>query len=242
MQARLGICFVIAFFLAACARQPPRETLAAPAVEFKAAVGVSVCTPDGNDPNNVALNHLKNRATVPDDSDALSSDPFTPTQLLSALPNLDAESTRAPKLRSDFSESELSKVNQFEPKAVTVSGYFLDATKEGEESANCSGELGYDWHTWVWSATADTLDGRHRLRTKAIVAEVTPAAQAAHSTWTASKIRALATTQKRVRISGWLLFDPEHPEQLGKTRASRWEVHPITRIEYYDQGQWQDLR
>jgi hypothetical protein len=48
----------------------------------------------------------------------------------------------------------------------------------------------------------------------------------------------MAKQNQRVRISGWLLFDQEHPEQLGKTRATLWEIHPIIKIETQQNGNW----
>ena len=38
--------------------------------------------------------------------------------------------------------------------------------------------------------------------------------------------------------SGWLLFDPVHKGHLGTFRASLWEIHPITKIEVFRNGQW----
>ena len=37
-----------------------------------------------------------------------------------------------------------------------------------------------------------------------------------------------------VRISGWLLFDPQHTNHLKKYRSTLWEIHPITKIEVWD--------
>jgi len=53
-----------------------------------------------------------------------------------------------------------------------------------------------------------------------------------------------------VRISGWLMFDPDHPSMIldptnpnisGKFRVTLWEVHPITKIEVWQNGAWVDL-
>ena len=30
-----------------------------------------------------------------------------------------------------------------------------------------------------------------------------------------------------VRVGGWLFLDPEHPDQIGRTRVTIWEVHPV---------------
>jgi hypothetical protein len=48
-------------------------------------------------------------------------------------------------------------------------------------------------------------------------------------------------TDLPVRISGWLLLDPEHRAHLGKYRSTLWEIHPITRIEVFDGKNWIDL-
>ena len=47
--------------------------------------------------------------------------------------------------------------------------------------------------------------------------------------------------KQRVRISGWMMLDPEHPDQVGKTRGSIWEIHPIMKIEVNQNGSWVDL-
>jgi hypothetical protein len=46
----------------------------------------------------------------------------------------------------------------------------------------------------------------------------------------------------QVRIGGWLVLAQEHPEQVGKTRGSLWEIHPITRIEVKDANGWRGLQ
>jgi len=44
-----------------------------------------------------------------------------------------------------------------------------------------------------------------------------------------------------VRISGWLMMDPQHPDQVGNSRVTIWEIHPITRIEVFRDSWWVDL-
>jgi hypothetical protein len=44
-----------------------------------------------------------------------------------------------------------------------------------------------------------------------------------------------------VRISGWLMFDPAHPNHLGRYRSTLWEVHPITKIDVFDGSEWEEL-
>ncbi len=72
-----------------------------------------------------------------------------------------------------------------------------------------------------------------------MVVEVTPRVRDQRPGWTDSALAALKGQQ--VRISGWLLMDQEHPEQLGQTRATLWEIHPIMHIEVNQGGSWQSI-
>ena len=51
----------------------------------------------------------------------------------------------------------------------------------------------------------------------------------------------LARAGTKVRVSGWVMYDPEHPNMLRKTRGTLWEIHPVTKIEYMDGGAWKNL-
>jgi hypothetical protein len=37
------------------------------------------------------------------------------------------------------------------------------------------------------------------------------------------------------------MFDPEHAAHLGRYRSTLWEIHPITKIEVFKDGQWVDV-
>jgi hypothetical protein len=51
----------------------------------------------------------------------------------------------------------------------------------------------------------------------------------------------------KIRITGWMMFDQEHPDQLHVTqqhpiiRGSLWEIHPVTKIEVSSNGQSREL-
>ena len=56
---------------------------------------------------------------------------------------------------------------------------------------------------------------------------------------------------RRVRLTGWLLFDHVYDREVstwlqlhGAPRRTGWEIHPVTRIELWDDGvnAWQELR
>jgi hypothetical protein len=144
--------------------------------------------------------------------------------------------------RANWAASDAAQIAKYEGIPVSAEGYiFLKIDSEGNadgaeqgpaETANCLGTTASekDWHIWFTETSAA------KDRTKSIVIETTPRVRAKHDKWTLALMRQIAREQRRVRISGWLFFDPEHPEQLGKTRATLWEIHPIMKIEVY----WED--
>jgi hypothetical protein len=73
---------------------------------------------------------------------------------------------------------------------------------------------------------------------EAIVVEPTPRFYAKHPKWLFSKLSELDHSPLPVRISGWTLMDPVHKGHLGKYRTTLWEIHPITKIERFENGQW----
>ena len=119
---------------------------------------------------------------------------------------------------------------------VAVEGYFVAAKQEGPEATNCHGaDAAFrDWHLWL-AATP----GKDRRRS--IVVETTPAVRSERQ-WTLNAMHELARDSTLVRVSGWLMLDQEHPEQLGKTRGTLWEIHPVMRIEVLRDRRWTELR
>ncbi len=75
-------------------------------------------------------------------------------------------------------------------------------------------------------------------RTNSIGVETTPRARDSHLNWTLSNLRPALNDHLRVRIGGWLVFDPEHPDQINPTRGTIWEIHPSMRIDIQQNGQW----
>jgi hypothetical protein len=182
------------------------------------------CPPegDGGDP---ALNRLKNRVDqgnyVPVSFDAIAS---------LTWPNGTERRDRA-----DWSAEDTAAIARYEGIPVAVEGYLAAATESGPESTNCHGTDNdmVDWHiSLVESAGQD--------RSKSIVTETTPRVRQNHK-WTLSLLQQIIKDQERVRVSGWLFFDPEHPDHIGKYRATLWEVHPIMQIEVFRDGKWISL-
>jgi hypothetical protein len=73
-----------------------------------------------------------------------------------------------------------------------------------------------------------------------IVTEVTPHFQPPTTGWSGAVLRDLCDRQRRVRLAGWLMHDFPHAESH-TWRATAWEIHPVTRIEVWDDARhaWQ---
>ena len=54
-------------------------------------------------------------------------------------------------------------------------------------------------------------------------------------------LKRLAQQRAKVRITGWLMLDPEYLDQIGHTGGGWWEIHPITKIEVFTGGRWVQL-
>jgi hypothetical protein len=197
---------------------PGPETRATPVV-----VTFKGCPPEG-DRGDPALNYLKNR---------IDAAPLTPVLYETAL-NLTWPKAIERRDRANWPAVDAAAIAAVEGLPVSVEAYLWDARKSGTESANCHSVEDFDWHVWLIARPGDD-------RTRSLIAEPTPRTLALHPGWTLAKARALAAADTRVRVTGWLFFDPEHPEQLGKTRGTIWEIHPVTGFEVQVGSGWQPL-
>jgi hypothetical protein len=187
--------------------------------------GFGGCPAEG-DGGDRELNRLKNRV----DSAPWLRGPF------SAILGLTWPRTSVRQPRAEWTARDSIAVAESEGLPVAVEGYFVAAKQEGPEATNCHGaEAKFrDWH--VWLAAAPGKDRRH-----SIVVETTPAIRALHPEWSLGTIHRLVRDSSLVRVSGWLMFDPDHPEQLGKTRGTLWEIHPVMRIEVRNRTRWTEM-
>lgn len=145
----------------------------------------------------------------------------------------------APKHRQNWSAQQLAEIERYEGVAVRVVGYIValkPQTGGSGESTNChwTKSAQVDWHI---ALTASPGEGER----DSIVVETTPRVRENHPMWTVSRLRPWEHSTDPVRVSGWLMFDPEHRNHLGKYRVTLWEIHPITKIEVYVNGEWVDL-
>ena len=180
------------------------------------------CPPEG-DSSDPELNRLKNR---------VDEGAYIPIQF-DAILNLPWPKTIERKDRAKWSPADTASVSRHEGIPVAVEGFLYEARLEGPESPNCHGADAEfrDHHIWLVSSASDE-------RNRAIVVEMTPRVRANHPTWATDALNRIAKNKQRVRISGWLMLDPEHPDQVGKTRGTIWEIHPIMKVEVNQSGSW----
>ena len=182
------------------------------------------CPPEGNGGDG-EQNLLKNRSDSGD---------YVPV-------NFDAISTLTwpvaiqQKERKNWLPEDKAAIAKYEGIPVVVEGYLAGEKESGAESANCgktSSDM-VDWHVWFVKISGEG-------REVSIVVEPTPRSRAGHQ-WTFAKLKPFIDNQTPVRISGWVFFDPEHPDQLGLTRGTLWEIHPVMQIEMWQNNEWVPL-
>lgn len=189
------------------------------------------CPPEG-DGGDTILNLLKNRSVAPASYREMDVEQF----LADFTPDL-----HTPKYRNRFSWAHNRYVEKREEQGIALVGYLVGAKQSGPESCNCHDPTRRDFHVWIGPEPPRTRAEAKAMRARSVVVEPTPAGQEAHPNWRLRILRRLAADGARVRISGPAMYDPEHPDQLGKTRATLWEVHPVTRIEVWSGGAWREL-
>lgn len=178
----------------------------------------------GGDPQ---LNREKNRYTMPLDVVDLTVQSIiqTPSSVL-------ADAGR--KKREWWSSAARDYAKQEESRGVRVTGYLVRAKQEGPESCNGYSDSLHDYHIWISDApTYDKANG--------LIVEITPRWESVRAGWRIAEIERLAQRHSRVRVTGWLMWDEEHPDEVGRSRATQWEVHPVTGFEVFDGGAWQPL-
>jgi hypothetical protein len=178
------------------------------------------------------LNRLKNRALEP----RQAAPQTVPGFLRSLTPDLGTGHSRA-----HFTAAQRAYVEPRERQALALEGYLLDAKQSGPEACNCHAIDARDFHVWLGAQPGLTPADSKALRAGAVVVEPTPAGQHAHPTWRLHLIKKLARDGAKVRVTGWLMYDPEHGSELGKTRGTLWELHPVTRIEVWSGGRWREF-
>jgi hypothetical protein len=212
------------------------------------------CPPEGAGARPI-LNRLKNRDILPVELQPL---PFNVKDMVDwhrgeVLPYVwEHRSQLIGPDRAAWPPEALSEVQEWECQPVMAEGVLIQRNIERAELCNCStsSQPCVDFHMFVAAPEylVDEFGGDDPLCVSAycrglrLVVEVTPRTIAQHPEWTSALIQRLATARAYVRITGWRLWDPEHPSEVDRTRGSLWEIHPVHRIEVVAQdGTWVDL-
>jgi len=254
VAGRLGACALIFAPALAGAQNPDPEACALPDYTTGVFTCADVdCLPEGTG-SRPLLNRLKNRDVLPPDLDVV---------LFSIKDIVDWHRSDAPPYvwehrfellvpdRTAWPAEALTDVQDWECQPAVVEGILTQRIIEGREACNCSTAVQpcVDLHIFV-SALEYLVDESggddprclsaycrgHRL-----VIEVTPRTLAQHPEWNSTVIQRLATARAHVRITGWPMWDPEHPTEVDLSRGTLWEIHPVHRIEVDQDGNWVDL-
>jgi hypothetical protein len=139
--------------------------------------------------------------------------------------------------RKNWRAQSLAEIAKYEGIPVRTVGYIVafKPQKGHGEGTNCRFTKASETDTHV-ALVGSTGDGE----SDSVVIEFTPRFLADHPNWP-SKLDKWSDTDNAVRITGWLMFDPDHRNHLNKYRYTLWEIHPITKIEVTVNGQWVDL-
>ncbi len=180
--------------------------------------------PPGGDGGDTMLNLHKNRIDVPGAYE---------TRTVADMLSLPVPNGVALLARESWLPGDAATVARDEGRAVEVEGYILMVRHEGPETPNCHDSSARDYHVWLGASPTDS-------RASAVIVELAPRVVARNPGW-GSETAILRLTGKHVRIGGWTMLDQEHPEQLRQTRGTLWEIHPVTRIDVEQNGQFVDL-
>jgi hypothetical protein len=192
------------------------------------------CSVDG-DGGDTLLNDQKNRFVPPAGADVNRGIKAADDIISLPVPS-DVQSQQ----RSAWSSQDSAQIGALESTAAVVEGYLVAVTPEDTgtgESCNCHRpKVLYDYHIFL-SGTAGVP------KSEAVVVEMTPRWRSIHPSWQdVNNIKKLVTQKMRVRVTGWLLLDEDHRDQVGLYRATVWEIHPVTKLEYAATGSaWTEL-
>ncbi len=139
------------------------------------------------------------------------------------------------KHHDQWAQATHDEIARAEGLPVLVEGFLIKAQANGPEAQNCHSSDLVTWQIWVSGAVGQTDPS------KAIIAGISPRVRANHAGWTLDKLNTLAAAGAKMRISGWLSFNPEQAGQVGNGRGSLWEIHPAMQISVSQGNQWVSL-
>ncbi len=184
-------------------------------VDFEGSEGTCHGTGDGGD---IATNARKNR------SDALPAPHDVSWSAIASLAFPAAKPSRA-----NWTPAQLATIKPFEGVALRTTGFLTHTTNVENtgsgESTNCHfhADDDVDWHIYLQENPGETID-------KAVIVETTPRVRKLHH-WDVAVLNKSVGSGNPIRVTGFLMLDPEHRNQIGQFRGTVWEIHPVTNIE-----------
>jgi hypothetical protein len=209
----------------------------------------SFCPKEGLKGSDAELNMAKNRID--------ESDNYFPVDFeeVKGLHNADGAAEKD-RDSNNLKPEDKKEIQKYEGLPIRIEGFLalvkdgrnlVGAVVEGKEKCNCDRTEPdhVDYHLWLTGKPDNDI-------TQAVVVEMTPRVRIKHSRWIVKDLTFIAAKKFPVRISGWMMFDGEHKEQLFNPdnpdkpkskirRATLWEIHPIMKVEYKQSGRWKTL-
>jgi hypothetical protein len=145
----------------------------------------------------------------------------------------------AKPLRKNWTADEIAKITPFEGEGVRTTGYLVAFKPQSGgkgEGTNCHLSAPSDTDTHL-----ALVEGVGDAEKSSVVIEFTPRFLKAHPNWSRKVLSPWLNSDNPVRISGWLMLDPDHRNHLNRFRSTLWEIHPITKIEVRKDNQWVDV-
>jgi hypothetical protein len=187
--------------------------------------GYNGCPAEGRG-GDVDLNLLKNR---------VDKGAYIPVSFDSLLALTWPKSTER-RMMSEWTPSGRAFISQYLGIPIVVEGY-IEALRDGiGDASNCDREdpQNHLWKLYIGKGPKDQ-------RSQTVIGMSTPQTRVGH-TWSADFIRDfLVAGRVPVRVSGWLYFDPMRTQEIGRTRATLWEISPVMQIEVFQDGRWNPL-
>jgi hypothetical protein len=142
------------------------------------------------------------------------------------------------KLRANWTPTHLADIAKVEGVALRTVGYLVAIKPQNgnQEGTNCKFSLASETDTHM--ALVGEVGGAEK---DSVVIEFTPRFLKSHPHWNTSVLAKYRNTDIPVRITGWLMLDPDHRNHLNKYRFTLWEIHPITKLEVFENNAWKNL-
>ena len=127
--------------------------------------------------------------------------------------------------------ADLAALADVEERAVAVTGYVARLVPV---PARMPGRAATPLEFYLHLRVAAPPTCEHYDDPRNVVAVVTPGFQPPRTGWDFDVLAELCRAHTRVRVSGWLLYDPFSRPQVGRSRVSPWSIHPVTHLEVWD--------